>query len=711
MSTSVQTLRVSNFQGIEEAELALGKVNLIWGRNGAGKSSLADAIYFALTGETPRGGVLADVVRQTARHSAEVEVVLGSGETILRRRSRSQGSAFVGGEELAASEVDAEVVDALGTSLPAVKAALRSGALLKLAPSELQALLGELTGAAVDRKAIAEAFEAAVSEAARRAGLALPVSLEDFALVAARAEEARRAAKRELAEREGDLSRLPESKAPGEPATRERVQADLRRLRDAREKAARKEALSAGAREERIRGLRAQLAKLSAVARPNRPDGEPSAAGDLQASLEKAEAACERTAGELAAEERRLGELRRDAESYAPADEGVAARALEVDRALEAAAQARAAAAIALKEIEAEGRQKKAVIERLPKTGCVGPCPVLPETECPVRDLSALEAKLKAARDEVAGRYRKAFEALRLADAELARMEAEDATVDAAQSRVEAHRSLSEAASRVSELQTRGAQLEGQAAQLEAKVKGARELAEAHRAWTSAQTERATVECELAKLEALSSAPEGEVVDIEAEIANAEATLEAIRHAEARDAAAAKVEEARARVVDADRVAKSCGPGGVKARLLARAAGPFVGAANAALAQLSAELRVAVSDAMELEVMRGEARLRPAQLSDGERVRLLFVLQLAVARLARFPLLVLDGAEALDETGKASLKKLAATCAREGIQVLMLSCAPAPSAVPPGVVGYVVEAGRVRRVAVAQAIEGNSASP
>lgn len=185
---------------------------------------------------------------------------------------------------------------------------------------------------------------------------------------------------------------------------------------------------------------------------------------------------------------------------------------------------------------------------------------------------------------------------------------------------------------------------------------------------------------------------------LDAEIAKAQATLQALAQGARRAAAEKAVERARQAVEDADVVAKACAPGGVRASLLARAVKPFTDAANGFLRDLAPGYEVQVSESFELLVRAGGRTLRPSQLSDGERTRLLYVLQLAVADLSGLRLLVLDRGELLDAAGKTALKVLIAACAASGVQVLMLSCAPPPAAAPPGLTVYVMEAGRSRAV-------------
>jgi recombinational DNA repair ATPase RecF len=66
-------LEIRHFRGIQELDLAPGGENLVlWGTNGSGKSSVADAIDFVLTGRIPRltgEGTAGPRSRSTARTS------------------------------------------------------------------------------------------------------------------------------------------------------------------------------------------------------------------------------------------------------------------------------------------------------------------------------------------------------------------------------------------------------------------------------------------------------------------------------------------------------------------------------------------------------------------------------------------------------------------------------------------------------------------
>ncbi len=688
----IRKLTAKHFEGIETAELELGPITALYGANGAGKSSLRDAIEHVLTGEPCRGGVLAEVVRQGAR-SAEVEVLLENGSpeglSIIRRRSKSGGKQMVSGVELTAGEAQAAVEKTVGAPVRAITAALRAGAILELKPDELQALLAGLTGAAFDEKAISEAVGADVSAAAARAGLQLPKRFEDLPSFGKAAEGARQLAKRQLAEREADLDRTPQ----GKPGDEKALLANLKDLRARRETAARGQAHDAGAREEKLRQMRAELAELAQV-----PEIEAPPDDSAENALAKADGEAQDAEWKSGAARARLAELKKEAGEDAAEDEALIARSDEITAALKAARNAHADAKKLAEQLVVDGKQQKALLDRIPEAGCVGPCPVLPETECPLKDLSGLREKLTAATAVLRDRWHEANSAEVKASAEVRAAEAEAKRLEAALQRRESR-------SRVAALETELGQLQAQLERAQAEASRLQPVVDANRAarqaalrHSEAQKKARAIEAEIAALEKQpASGPAEDVAQLDAQIAAAEAALADSAQAEKRQAVEAAVAKAKRSVADSDAVAQACKT--ARVALLAKAVQPFTAAANGALAKLAPGYAVEIGDSLELCVRKGDMSLRPAQLSDGERTRLLYVLQFAVCKLAGVKLLPLDRGELLDAAGKAALMKLVGEAAKEGIQLLMLSCAAPPESAPQGVSVYVVDGGRVRSVA------------
>lgn len=64
---SIQALRIQHFRNLSEVELLnLAPVNLFWGDNGSGKTSLLEAIYFAGTGRSFRSNQVQHVIQNSA---------------------------------------------------------------------------------------------------------------------------------------------------------------------------------------------------------------------------------------------------------------------------------------------------------------------------------------------------------------------------------------------------------------------------------------------------------------------------------------------------------------------------------------------------------------------------------------------------------------------------------------------------------------------
>ena len=237
-------------------------------------------------------------------------------------------------------------------------------------------------------------------------------------------------------------------------------------------------------------------------------------------------------------------------------------------------------------------------------------------------------------------------------------------------------------------------------AELAAEFDAARQVEREASQLRERQRELAVSKAQLADLEA-TPAPQPPPVSSEAlgdRIAKAEELLVDVLDRDAHLKAAAAVDREAANVRDADLVAKALGPAGAKAQLIAREVAPFLDEANAALETFDAPWRVAIdADAFGVVAKRGDTLFRPEQLSDGHRMRLLFALQYAVARLARIGFITFDRVELLDEAGRDTLDALVARCGREGIQVLLLRHGEPPETVPAGTLAYAVK-GTVKRI-------------
>lgn len=693
----LKSIRVQNLLGIESADLTFGdKMTLIYGPNGAGKTSLADAIRWALTGDAARGWTLGEMVRRGSK-SAEVELQLGD-INIIRRQTRSGGAErAIDGVDVSADECSVSILDATKLKPAVIDAALRAGAILEMKPVELQKMMLALCGGKAEAEAITAALGPEVTAAAARVGIPLPTTLDAFATICASAESARREAKRALAEAEGDLARKQRPSGPagdaawavrntgGKKVLIERV-AELEALL---EKALLAKAAGDGARAEKLRTMRARITELAAIEKP-KGDAE-SMLAKLKGLKESALAAKVRqgAAGERLAQLRtKLAELKAAAGDAAPATDpeaaAVAARAFDAAEATDAQHKA------ALADHKAAGTAAAAKVEEAKVEGCTHGCPV----HCP--DLAEADARLKAAKDT----YAKVAKSAKVAAAALAAAKDELAArrrADYAAAAVAVEKNIAELQPEA-DGESRSTAIADDFAKLE-------KLVADHSAYAKAQAESKRLAEEVARL---TDAPVLTVVPAASDAEGLRASLAIVKAScEAWDAferiteGEAKVAKLGTRVADTDTVAQATGPkGAAKVKLLASVLAPFLAVANEAFGILLPGVEVAFITDGELRIaFKDRGELYPAEaISEGQRSIFRYALQFAVAKLAKVDVLILDHAEAVDERGRAAVKKLVNACAKQGLQVVLLSCSPAPAAAPKGVPVYLFASGHASAV-------------
>jgi hypothetical protein len=133
----IKSLRIENFRSYRDTSFQFGKVNLIRGHNNSGKSSLAMAIEYVLTGRceiTTEAGVNGEKLIRTAKDAREAtitaEILANNGlPQVVQRRRTSRNSAVVGDT---------------GFDKDILSAALRAGRFLELSPAAQKELLADL---------------------------------------------------------------------------------------------------------------------------------------------------------------------------------------------------------------------------------------------------------------------------------------------------------------------------------------------------------------------------------------------------------------------------------------------------------------------------------------------------------------------------------------------------------------------------------------
>jgi DNA repair exonuclease SbcCD ATPase subunit len=685
-------LIVQNFLGVTDVELDLGDFTALYGPNGAGKTSLADAIFHLCTGDVIRHDVLGAMVRQGAK-SAVVEGEFGSRGALRREVMPKGRELYIDGVLTAAKDAAVPVRELLGASPAALRAALRSGAILELPPTELQQLLMDLTGARVDRAAIAEALGESTRKALARLKLEIPETLGQLETTATKAVQARPAAKskRKTAQDDLDASIILDQSVE-EAATKTTAEAASKRvieLQRKRDDALRSQAGADGARTERRREVIARIAELERVPAPGTAPADPA---PLRTALDQVQVAVVRAQEALATLDRESIRLRREIGEAIPSAPPLA----QAKATLQSATTASAEAEAALKALKTEGQALAAQVERL-RSGGGETCPHCTQA-IPAELIAALESRLAALRAKHVGLSDAAdAAAAALERANLDAVNAERAAARAtAQARIDAIVVERKQVGVVFDTATATEQEKRKA--YDAAVAKAREHESAKRTHDAAKAEIERLRIELAGLDTPAPVAAVSLPELDAEIARAIQVRDTVPVIEKRARWTQWVAEAEQEIDDRNAVEKRCLE--VKADLLARAVGPFTDAANAALTEIAPGVRIEVvsADGFEIVAHTGAATVRVPALSDGQRTRVLYALQLAAARLARVPLLLLDRAELVDDAGRAAIVQLAGACADEGIQVVLFSCKPAPEAVDAGFTAYAIEAGRSRRI-------------
>jgi hypothetical protein len=669
---------IKDFIGLRSADITFGAFNVFYGLNGAGKSSIADALAFALTGEVVRGETVANVIRQGAK-SAYVDVVLSATGTGIGREATKTGrKVHIDGVPLAEKDALPAIRKELPASDAAIRSALRAGAILDLKPAQLQQLLVELTGgAAFDATLLAD-----VAEALARRSLKAPTTIAGLDVLATDAVAARKDAKRTATTEQANLDAIPvPSPRAADGVTVEHMRSKLTQLRARRDAAIRATAGHDGARDERRREVEAQLREIGDAAVPPAANASEAirALDAAQVAVVRADEAVKRLSAEI------LG-LERLAADPIPAAPALA----DARAAVDAAVKARAGLVAAVDAKVAEGKALREQVDGL-RQGVGSTCSHCTQPIGPAV-VEALDARLATMRTE-----REALvSSLR---------EAEAAETAARQDVLKAERAtaIRDAAAKLADLQAKKPAAEQTLSAAIAAEQGARAARDAAVAAQRAHDDRAAalqkataLRRELAALETPAPTSAENVAELDVAIDEAARIEASIPVVEKRARIAKWVADAQAAVEDCDAIEAAAKA--AKVELIARSVGPFTKAANDALSVMWPGVAIVVTESLGIEVRRSSSSLSVGQLSDGERTRVLYALQLAAVRLAKLPLLILDRAELIDAAGRMGVKRLAGACAAEGIQVVMLTCAEAPASLPASVTGFVVEDGRVTRI-------------
>lgn len=421
-------LMLKNWRSHKDTTLEFGQVNLIRGGNNSGKSSIAQAIEYVLTGrcsgtdEAGRGiegaislGQASTTVAGIFKHAEAVNGASTSGITLSRTRNGAGSSVTMtyGAKGSAAGRQVAELLEKWGYPVDVMSAALRSGRFVSLDPKEQKELLADVLRPETVKlpEDIAELMDACGLSANKLD----EVDLETVRLYQDMATKLRAgctAALREL----GEPEEVPEPQ-PGEP-TREQISQKLTALIAEQMKLTQQiqKAESAWAdRNARRRRLPEEIAKLEAAILPKEDEDRLMGVIADEAKIKKAAPELARVQAEIAEKRGQLAKIGQNNEKCPTC--GQAADTEAIKKRLEEAIQAAASRIPTLEGLAmhyseiAQARQRleahRAAFLDLPKlqkeAKDLGPIEDLPKEHAELtKQIEALSVRVKNGQERLA---------------------------------------------------------------------------------------------------------------------------------------------------------------------------------------------------------------------------------------------------------------------------------------------------------------------
>jgi exonuclease SbcC len=161
MKMKIRELSLRNFRSHQETNLALDRINLFVGANGAGKSTIKNAIEFALTGKcdyTDERGVGANDLIYDATDQAVVSLIIDDtrgGEPVKLSRMIPGGLSVEDWHGTATVQQE-QLYEALGAKKEVISAVLNTSRFITMSAGEQKNLLFSLLGMTFTKEIITE---------------------------------------------------------------------------------------------------------------------------------------------------------------------------------------------------------------------------------------------------------------------------------------------------------------------------------------------------------------------------------------------------------------------------------------------------------------------------------------------------------------------------------------------------------------------------
>lgn len=202
---------IKNFKGIEgEVNLTLPRASILLAKNGTGKTSVLEAIRFALTGERPLG----DAVNKNANLcSVSVELEEGESSLVIRRTLNRKGvsSCYINGEKTTIKNASSAIETFLHLPLDKVKIISSKEVISSLSSADFGSFLLSYVGKKTEKESL---IKGVGGYSVLNTDLPSEVGIPDLDKEEESLIEERKALKREILSLESEISFLPD--APSE---------------------------------------------------------------------------------------------------------------------------------------------------------------------------------------------------------------------------------------------------------------------------------------------------------------------------------------------------------------------------------------------------------------------------------------------------------------------------------------------------------------